>query len=72
MLLLDLTIYLFVQGPGFVGVAYSTDPDFRVFQKKVMKKVITHNFKTLLHYSAIQLLQVHVTNIFIKGRLMAV
>ena len=59
MLLLDLTIYLFVQVPGFVGVTYSTDPDFRVFQKKVMKKVITHNFKTLLHYSAIQSMFCH-------------
>ena len=42
MLLLVLTSYLFVQCPRLWAIAR-----FRVFQKNVMKKVITHNSNTV-------------------------
>ena len=70
MLLLVLTSYLFVQGPllwawhnffcplrlfpVFDRLASFDRPRFLRFPKKVMKKVFTHNLKTLSVYSAIQ------------------
>ena len=75
MLLLVFTSDLFVQGPRlwtwhnffcplrlfpvFDRVASFDPPRFSRFPKKVMKKVITHNFKTLSVYSAIQSMFCH-------------
>ena len=75
MLLLVLTSYLFVQGPrlcawrnvfcpprlfpDFDRLALFDPPRFSRFPEKVMKKVITHNFKALSVYSAIQSMFCH-------------
>ena len=40
--------------PVFDRLALLDRPRFSRFPKQVMKKVITHNFKTLSVYSAIQ------------------
>ena len=80
MLLLVLTSYLFVQGPRlwvchnffcplrifpvFDRLALLDRPRFLRFPKKVMKKVITHNLKTLSVYSAIQSMFCHLFSLF--------
>ena len=88
MLLLVLTSYLFVQGPRlwawhnfflspkaipvFDRLASFGRPRFSRFPKKVMKKVITHKFKTLSVYSATQSMFCHLffaVHVRVKPRL---
>ena len=45
-------------------ITVPNDPGFQVFQKKVMKKVITHNLKTLSVYSSIQSMFCHLFSLF--------
>ena len=80
MLLLVLTSYLFVQGPRlwawhfffcplrqfpvFDRLASLDRPRFLRFPKKVMKKLFTHNLKTLSVYPAVQSMFCHLFSLF--------